>query len=393
MKFADYPRVQSLRLDDIMLIDGTRGTKSVLVEHAIATITGEQPPQPVLTPEDLPLDDLSIDPTGVPVLLYDGQYKMGSRELVDFAMMGLLYGGDTGSAAPMSAAMPTKATYMSTDFLWDLIDNLRNGDVRTNLKKQLYRGKKLGKFISDDQWANINDGSFRGIFLGDYWILEEKIFRVIDFNYYMGALDEIGNIINSPHILFRIEPAIIGDDCIASMDESKFEVFQNTSLFKRLNDGPYLESVSRLLRLDADGNPTPGVDVSMVGVSKLLTSQENYYTNMDSVGGSIWLPSQSQIFGREMIPTRLGDTGVVIEPQFALFRECPEMTTYGLGDYMPAYWLRDFVLDDPLCDGSTYRSGLEYLIVELNGIVTTSAPTYETLFMPVVGIYGRGEVS
>lgn len=47
MKFADYPRVDNLRTNDLLLIDGERGTKSIKVSNAMATVGGQTLPERV----------------------------------------------------------------------------------------------------------------------------------------------------------------------------------------------------------------------------------------------------------------------------------------------------------------------------------------------------------
>lgn len=47
----------------------------------------------------------------------------------------------------------------------------------------IYRGKNLGKAITDEQLANITNGTFRDLFVGDYWTIDGVKYIIADFDY------------------------------------------------------------------------------------------------------------------------------------------------------------------------------------------------------------------
>lgn len=53
-----------------------------------------------------------------------------------------------------------------------------------SMRKQLMRGKHLGDHVTDEQYAAIKDGSFTGLFLGDYWIINNIYWHIVDFDYW-----------------------------------------------------------------------------------------------------------------------------------------------------------------------------------------------------------------
>lgn len=47
----------------------------------------------------------------------------------------------------------------------------------------IYRGKKLGTTITDEQLANIANGTFKDLFVGDYWTINSVKYMIADFDY------------------------------------------------------------------------------------------------------------------------------------------------------------------------------------------------------------------
>jgi len=83
-------------------------------------------------------------------------------------------------------------------------------------KRGLYRGASLGsgdtfaEASTAAQRAAIVDGSFEGLFIGDYWIIGGRIYRIADFNYWLGIGDE-GKEFNTNHIVL-LPDATFGND-------------------------------------------------------------------------------------------------------------------------------------------------------------------------------------
>ena len=53
----------------------------------------------------------------------------------------------------------------------------------------VYRGKNLGETVTDEQWAAIADGSFRDMYIGDYWTIGGVNYRIAAFDYYWNCGD------------------------------------------------------------------------------------------------------------------------------------------------------------------------------------------------------------
>lgn len=52
-----------------------------------------------------------------------------------------------------------------------------------------YRGNNLGSVVTATQWAAISSGSFDGLYIGDYWKINDITWRIAAFDYYMGLGD------------------------------------------------------------------------------------------------------------------------------------------------------------------------------------------------------------
>lgn len=53
----------------------------------------------------------------------------------------------------------------------------------------VYRGKFLGEAVTDAQYAAIADGTFKDLFIGDYWEIGGVVYRIAAFDYYYRSGD------------------------------------------------------------------------------------------------------------------------------------------------------------------------------------------------------------
>ena len=57
--------------------------------------------------------------------------------------------------------------------------------IPMELRRNLWRGKNLGSVVTEKQWNEIGNGTFRGLFLGDYWEINGYKWRIMDFDYWL----------------------------------------------------------------------------------------------------------------------------------------------------------------------------------------------------------------
>lgn len=55
--------------------------------------------------------------------------------------------------------------------------------------KCVYRGASLGTTLTSEQKSKIADGSFDGLYVGDYWTINGRVYRIADINYYYNSGD------------------------------------------------------------------------------------------------------------------------------------------------------------------------------------------------------------
>lgn len=80
--------------------------------------------------------------------------------------------------------------------------------VTPHMRKVLYRGQSLGTSVTSDQIQAIRSNTFKGLFLGDFWTINEMVWRIADFNYWRN----IGTTsLKSPHVVI-VPDGTIGID-------------------------------------------------------------------------------------------------------------------------------------------------------------------------------------
>ena len=123
----------------------------------------------------------------------------------------------------------------------------KNVASNPTVKNGIYRGANLGSgdtfalASTENQRAAINSGTFEGLFIGDYWTVGGKVYRIADFNYYKGIGDS-GHAVNYNHVVL-VPDASVGNDkmnatnttsgayvnsYIYSDSESKLNVFRDS---------------------------------------------------------------------------------------------------------------------------------------------------------------------
>ena len=82
----------------------------------------------------------------------------------------------------MTAANLTKglAGLMDNDTLFSMLDEIGS----PKLHRMIFRGKNLGTSLTNDQKAQISAGTFKGLWLGDYWVIGGVTYRIADFDYW-----------------------------------------------------------------------------------------------------------------------------------------------------------------------------------------------------------------
>lgn len=310
MKITDYEKVQALAASNIFLLDGPNGTKTIAADALAKALIG------LLSSKDF------IGGVNLSELTQINELISGNK---------LLVGTTDGNKA-----------IAAEDALFAMLD----GFAPVELRRVLFRGKNLGTALTAVQKAAIKDGSFKGMFLGDYWSIGGRIWRIVDMDYWYNCGDT----------------AFTSHHLVIMPDEALYNAQMNTT---NVTTGGYVGSEMYKSNL---ANAKTIVNAAFQG--SVLTHREylcNAVANGRPSGGawfdsSIELPNESMMYGHpHFSPTSDGSTVPAIytisKTQLALFMVCPRFIVNRAYNQ----WLRDVVssayfayVDD---DGSTNCGG------------------------------------
>lgn len=292
MKITDYEKVQALAASNIFLLDGPNGTKTIAADALAKALIG------LLSSKDF------IGGVNLSELTQINELVSGNK---------LLVGTTDGNKA-----------IAAEDTLFAMLD----GFAPVELRRVLFRGKNLGTALTAVQKAAIKDGSFKGMFLGDYWSIGGRIWRIVDMDYWYNCGDT----------------AFTSHHLVIMPDEALYNAQMNTT---NVTTGGYVGSEMYKSNL---ANAKTIVNAAFQG--SVLTHREylcNAVANGRPSGGawfdsSIELPNESMMYGHpHFSPTSDGSTVPAIytisKTQLALFMVCPRFIVNRAYNQ----WLRDVV--------------------------------------------------
>jgi hypothetical protein len=292
MKITDYEKVQALAASNIFLLDGPNGTKTIAADALAKALIG------LLSSKDF------IGGVNLSELTQINELVSGNK---------LLVGTTDGNKA-----------IAAEDALFAMFD----GFAPVELRRVLFRGKNLGTALTAVQKAAIKDGSFKGMFLGDYWSIGGRIWRIVDMDYWYNCGDT----------------AFTSHHLVIMPDEALYNAQMNTT---NVTTGGYVGSEMYKSNL---ANAKTIVNAAFQG--SVLTHREylcNAVANGRPSGGawfdsSIELPNESMMYGHpHFSPTSDGSTVPAIytisKTQLALFMVCPRFIV----NRSYNQWLRDVV--------------------------------------------------
>ena len=292
MKITDYEKVQALAASNIFLLDGPNGTKTIAADALAKALIG------LLSSKDF------IGGVNLSELTQINELVSGNK---------LLVGTTDGNKA-----------IAAEDALFAMLD----GFAPVELRRVLFRGKNLGTALTAVQKAAIKDGSFKGMFLGDYWSIGGRIWRIVDMDYWYNCGDT----------------AFTSHHLVIMPDEALYNAQMNTT---NVTTGGYVGSAMYKSNL---ANAKTIVNAAFQG--SVLTHREylcNAVANGRPSGGawfdsSIELPNEPMMYGHpHFSPTSDGSTVTNIytisKTQLALFMVCPRFIV----NRSYNQWLRDVV--------------------------------------------------
>lgn len=239
----------------------------------------------------------------------------------------LLIDGPNGTKKiTASNAAKSGLSFLSSDDYFNFLDSIIPLEERRNT----FRGKNLGNSFTAEQKANIRDGSFKGLFLGDSWTIGGVEWRIWDFDYWWNSGDSS---CTAHHLVILPDSSLYS----AKMNET------NTT------EGGYFGSLMRTSGLDRAKEKA----IQSFGEGNILKHREyltNAVTNGAPSGGgwydsTLELPNEIMMYGTEVynaiVPneTSIPYKYTIDRTQLALSKCHPKYNN--LGRY--SYWLRDVV--------------------------------------------------
>ncbi len=253
MKIADYSKVKALGQENVLLLDGPDGTKTILAPDLAKALIG------LLSSEEFISGVNMADLEQATSVLGDNTLLLGtatgnqavaatvlakklaamltSSELVsgltlselaktttlaagDYVMAGLTAGNRAMTAKDLSKALVallTSQEFISGLKMGDLTqataltasDNILVGTSAGNkymkasdatfamldafaapeLHRMVFRGKNLGAALTAAQKTAIQNGTFKDLWLGDYWVINGVNWRIVDMDYWWNCGD------------------------------------------------------------------------------------------------------------------------------------------------------------------------------------------------------------
>jgi hypothetical protein len=178
--------------------------------------------------------------------------------------------------------------------LSDFLEKLKDAG-NSGYHNSIYRGKNLGTSVSDAQWEAIQNGTFEGMYIGDYWVINGKTWRIAAFDYWYGFGDTA---CSTHHVV------IVPDENLLAGDGSTTH-YMNTS---NITTGAYVGSgFYSGTNADNTSNTAKASCQNMAknafGAAHILTHREyfqNAMTDGHASGGS-WYDSDVDLMNEPMV--------------------------------------------------------------------------------------------
>lgn len=180
------------------------------------------------------------------------------------------------------------------------------------MHRNVFRGKCLGESITEEQMIAIRKGSFRNLYVGDYWEINGTKYRIADINYWRNVGYPESEKVQKPHVL------IVPDTILGS---GQMNTGNSTS-------GGYKSSTMKTVRLNQIANSLPDA-------FKNILISHRIFSDGAWINASVDLMSEVMVHGT-YICTDNSNKQTSDTQQLALFRLAPELKTIGVN-----YWLRN----------------------------------------------------
>ncbi len=269
--------------------------------------------------------------------------------------------------------------------IWDLLDPYINPVTRRNI----WRGKNLGSVFTDEQKAAIRDGSFRGMFIGDYWETTPPTntsfggttynrWRIVDIDYFIGSSEgPYGeNTVFEHHLTimpdFHMHIGQMVQDSGPTVADGYAGSLWKTMYEPEINDveywGPFDKTMGYII------NPIEVITTKKASDSSYEIGSKEDYSNLQ-------LPTEVQITGNNAFSDDAVLVGSPLDGYFSQFAAFRLNSSIIRSLDRGPYWLRDLA--------NNYRNGeRSFEIVDQYGKIGGTLKTASNYFRPYFSIKG-----
>lgn len=180
------------------------------------------------------------------------------------------------------------------------------------MHRNVFRGKCLGESITEEQMIAIRKGSFRNLYVGDYWEINGTKYRIADINYWRNVGYPESEKVQKPHVL------IVPDTTLGS---GQMNTGNSTA-------GGYRNSSMKAARLVQIANSLPDA-------FKNILISHRMFSDGSWINASVDLMNEVMVHGT-YVCTDNNNRQTSDTQQLSLFRLCPALKSIGQN-----YWLRN----------------------------------------------------
>lgn len=204
------------------------------------------------------------------------------------------------------------------------------GSISPESHSRIFRGKNLGTSVTAAQKTAIQDGSFKDLFLGDYWAINDVTWRIVDMDYWYNT----GSTALTTHHL------------VIMPDTNLYSYVMNDDM---TTTGGYVGSKMYTTGLTQAKTTIAAAFPDMVLTHKEYLSNavtNGVVTGMAFKDSTVELPSEIMIYGTNIFSAINDGTATFngytfCKTQLALFDVAPKFITN-----RDDYWFRDVVSGD-----------------------------------------------
>lgn len=226
-------------------------------------------------------------------------------------------------------------------------------ELEQKAQTRLFRGKNLGTSITNEQMAAIQSGAFTDLWLGDYWVIDDINWRIVDFDYWMSTGGNGNNyavtkhhIVIMPDVTLKEGKMYYNDLVLVNTSSNTFNMVDETGRQIEFSDSGYVYSLMYTSGLHGAKAMVESIFGDKIMSHKELLSDKHMSLGPTSVGwydSTVELPNQIMMYGNSVVIyhqpgwSRLSSSQTIDKTQLALFSVKPEFILAG----RRKQWLRD----------------------------------------------------